>query len=380
MNPPALRAAGYAARSTETTAALGHALRKNEGGVTLNSGKRYTLNVTLTLLGVIGILVSMIIGTVAEPQQALWSIGLMLMGYGLIETAISIYDRLSDLRRAKKILERYAFSVEVIEPRPKDLPRLLLSDIEGCITPLYRAQVDLVKFSRLRAYCEFVQENRDFPQLVFYTGRSQGYVELLAQSLGILDSARDLPFVIENGAALYMPRAKKTHSLIERSQILTILETRKVLEGRFPSNEFEPKSFMVSLNPVIGETVDQLRDKVNLALKDQGLLDDLSITSTASAVDISPSGVSKLSGLQKALPYLELDGQPTTLDQIVAFGDQIADLDVLKAVGRPYCPMDSHAEVKKYVGEAFGPAHIVDKPHIDVVISVIERECGLHIA
>src|SRR5688500_10596975 len=83
------------------------------------------------------------------------------------------------------------------------LPLLIASDIEGCITPPDRTEIDLLKFHRLRAYCEFVKANPEFPQIIALTGRSQGYVELLAQSLGMLNSPFDIPFVIENGAALY---------------------------------------------------------------------------------------------------------------------------------------------------------------------------------
>jgi hypothetical protein len=70
-------------------------------------------------------------------------------------------------------------------------PKLLVMEIEGCITPSGRQTVNLVKFQRLRVYCELARRDPSYPPVVFYTGGSQGYAELLAQELGLVDDARD---------------------------------------------------------------------------------------------------------------------------------------------------------------------------------------------
>jgi len=88
----------------------------------------------------------------------------------------------------------------------------------------------------------------------FCTGRSQGYVELLAQSLGIVDRGNiDLPFVIENGSAIYYPVSKKTRRLISNDQMKLIQEIYIVLTDNLIENEFEPKVYMITINPATGE-------------------------------------------------------------------------------------------------------------------------------
>jgi len=344
----------------------------------LDRYKYFVLDVALTALGFCVIVLSMLFGSPSEPYPFSWSLGWLLFGYGFVKFTIFAVEWIWSYWREREVDARYRPVVRQVEQ--KALPLLIVSDIEGCITPPERDEIDLVSFARLRAYCEYARKYPQYPQLIFFTGRSVGYVELLAQSLGTLRSIRDLPSVVENGAALYQPRAAKTHLVVQREEILTILEAQRILKERFPENEFEPKSFMVTLNPVTGETVNELRDRVNLTLKDMALLDKVSVTSTASAVDISPKGICKLAALRKALSFLELDDIDSALGQIVAFGDQTADLDVLMAVGKPYCPSESPAQVKKAVTNKTDSQHVVALPDIRFVISVIERECGLKIA
>jgi hypothetical protein len=116
----------------------------------------------------------------------------------------------------RKVSKAYKFSIRPNRDKPSNgLPILIASDIDGCITPPYRDQVNPLQIAKLRAYCQFAANFSKYPPLVFFTGRSQGYVELLAQLLDIVDCSREksevqeVPFVIENGAALYLPRTKK---------------------------------------------------------------------------------------------------------------------------------------------------------------------------
>jgi len=354
------------------------------------SQNHFWLNWFIFLVGIILVLIARALkiddgGGDSDVVRVFSHVGIGMIAYAPIRLLIFGYGWYEDYKKGKSIAKLFRSSVRVVKSI-SDMPILFASDIDGCIVPPNRAEVDLVKFARLRRYCEFVKEHKEYPQVIFFTGRSQGYVELLAQSLGMVGSSVDVPFVIENGAALYLPTAKKTIPLISTSQVLDIISVRQFLGEKFSNNEFEPKSYMVTLNPigeviekVKGETVDELREKVTLELKDKGLLEKVVITSTASSVDISPKDVNKLSGLIKALEYLPKDGAPAPLKKVVGFGDQIADLRVLRAAGRAYCPIDSHKEVRDFVTKEFGSEHIVELPHIDFVVSIIERECGLKI-
>jgi len=64
---------------------------------------------------------------------------------------------------------------------------------------------------------------------------------------------------------------------------------------------------------------------------------------------------------------------------IVALGDSTSDLPVVDAVGRAYCPAEEvHPEVRRLIEQKFGPDHVINYRHIDFVLTVVERETGLH--
>ena len=317
-------------------------------------------------------------------SRALEAIGFAIAGYAPIQLIMSIRTHLSEGLKA--------WLNWVLRPRvkivshKKDLPLLIVADVEGCITPPHRTEVDLQKFQRLRAYCEFVksEDGRQFPPLVIYTGRSQGYAELLAQSLGMIDSSRDLPFVIENGMALYFPASKKTVPLITDEKRELIQDTYRLLRQKIPQNEFEPKAYMISINAISGQqTIDELRDKVMTTLQEEGTFGSLTINSTASAVDITPKETNKLLGIEEVLKEyasLQPDRHDQGLEAVVGIGDSTSDLCVIKKVGTAYCPAkDVHPEICDFVERHFGADHVIDRRHIDFVIAVIEKECEIRL-
>ena len=274
--------------------------------------------------------------------------------------------------------------VRIVSPK-KVLPLLIVADAEGCITPPHRTEVDLRKFQRLRAYCEFVKSEagQEFPPLLIYTGRPQGYVEMLAQALSVVDGPLDLPFVIENGAALYFPVSKKTIPIINHKQQRLNEQIRNLLVEKLPQNEFEPKTYMTTINALPGQHIDKLRQEVIHILKDTDVLDSLAINSTASAVDITPKNINKCVGLKEVIKEyhnLRPDTRSRDLDAIVGIGDSTSDLCVLEEVGGAYCSThDVAPEVRRFVEKHFGTDHVINQKHIDFVITVIEKECGLHI-
>ena len=313
-------------------------------------------------------------------SKTLETIGIAMVGYGPIQLIVNLINYTKDSTSRRKLENMFSSIVRVVENK-ETLPIFIAVDIEGCITPSNRSQIDLSKLQRLKAYCEFTKEHTEYPPLILYTGRSQGYVELLSQTLGILDFRNDLPFVIENGAALYRPGLKQTIPLFTQAQIKIIREVEAIIMEELPNNNFEPKSYMITINPNIHQNVDDLREFATLLLSKKGLVDSLNITNTASAVDITPIGISKLAGLYKVLNYLPSEKSTYQLDEAVSIGDHIADLPILAATGSSYCPAQNvHTEVRDYIEDRFGSTHVIDKPNIEFVISVIEQECGLSIA
>lgn len=315
--------------------------------------------------------------TLAEVIEIL---GIGMAGYAPIQLLIYLKQTRGRRTADEKFAEIFKSSIEVIDPK-KQRPEFIAVDIEGCITPANRRQVDLVKLQRLRCYCEFVKRNTDYPPIVIYTGRSQGYVELLAQSLGMVEGSLELPFVIENGSALYYPISKKTESVLDDKQQELIGEARSILYKEFPGNAFEPKTYMVTINPLPGERVDNFRDKVTASLQQANIFNQLIVTNTATAVDITPEGVTKVSGLQKVVEYYSRSHSQIDFTKIVALGDHISDIPVLTKVGKAYCPAQNvDTQVTTLVYDKWGPDHIIDLPDIEFVLRVIEIECGVRIS
>lgn len=312
-------------------------------------------------------------------SRVLETIGVAMAGYAPIQLLIYLKNSFGE-RKTKKSIDRLFHSAIKIVSVKSELPLLIASDIEGCITPAYRTEIDLRKFQKLRAYCEFVKANPKFPQIVVYTGRSQGYVELLAQSLGMLNSPFDIPFVIENGAALYRPTSKKTILLLTTEQLKAIRQTHTLLNELLPDNEFEPKTYMITINPNERQTIGELREQVTLMLQKNDLLSFLTISSSASAIDITPKDIDKLSGLREVLKYFPKDRNDQGLGEIIALGDHTSDINVIKNVGSAYCPAENvHPEVRNLIEARFGVDHVINLSHIDFVLAVIERECGVNV-
>lgn len=315
-------------------------------------------------------------------NRTLITVGVGLGGYGVGNLLGSLKRYVGEQRRSKSMDRLFSFTPKIVGRSITNLPAFIATDVEGCITPPHRAEVNLRKFQRLRTYCEFVRSDagRRYPPLVIYTGRSQGYVELLAQSLGMVNQSKDLPFVIENGSALYFPFEKKTKSLIGHDAALIHRVHTKLIRA-LPDNEFEPKAYMITINVTAKQTIDNLRQKVIVKLKEWREIDNLTVNSTASAVDITPKGVDKWTGLKHACTtYREHRGTKANPKSIVALADSTSDLCVISEVGSAYCPAyDCHPEVLKYVKAHFGSDHIIQERDIDFVMAAIEKVCGLQV-
>jgi HAD superfamily hydrolase (TIGR01484 family) len=350
------------------------------------------------LVGVLGALAAEHLQGTSQHIVEVFTIFLAGLGIGglpvqMIIESLQRRERRKTGEDLRRIFER---SVKQDPTNPKDekqLPRLFAMDVEGCITPKLRSPIELAKFQRLRAYCDYARTN-NYPPIVFFTGRSQGYVELLAQSLGIVKDDRDLPVAIECGTALYYPHSKTTERLHPAGKDAAYRQLNRdieeLLRSKLPDHEFEPKCYMVTINPESpNETTDDLLPKVYRIIEDAGYgtdpstvaaLGNVKITSSATAVDITPAGLSKLSALIEIAKKATAKGiVQQDLGGTVALGDHLSDIEVLKAAGRAYCPADAHDDVKKAV-QGRDNGSVLNENDIDFVIRVIEMECGLSIS
>ena len=340
-----------------------------------------TRNLLILAFGFVFILLSQVdpISQSRIGAGVLAAIGIAMVGYAPIQLFVYFQYLVGDKRRERAIDDAMRASVRR-QVDKTELPTFFAIDISGLITPSNREEIDLRRLQRLKAYCSFVKTHPQFPPIVLFTGRSQGYVELLVQSLGMLNMPLDLPHIIENGSAFYRATAKRVLPLLSTEQIHLVQRTRRLLSDAFPHNEMEPKAYMITLNTIEGETIGDLREKVAAILTEQNLREDLHLSSSATGVDLTPRGITKQVALNRVLEYCSSEVKQRGLQAVVALGDTLSDLDVLRSVGRAYCPAENvDLEVRTFVQTNFGADNIIPGKDIDIVIKAIEKECGLKI-
>ena len=248
-----------------------------------------------------------------------------------------------------------------------DAVRLIVSDIEGCLSPGKGRSLQLDALSRIQSHNVRASEGDAIP-LTLCTGRSQPFVEAFCQAL-----ATSVPAVCENGAYLYdYPNDRIIrHPDIPLNYERALADLRgllSTLSSTIP-HQLEPcKEVSLSINPP-GNVADSESAVVELFHRIAPSIDTdiLSITHSASAVDITPAGINKGSGIT----FLsEMTGVP--LAAMLGIGDALNDVPFLSIVGYSATPANGAskvAEVVDFVSPAFGPegveqiiAHFLSKP------------------
>lgn len=228
--------------------------------------------------------------------------------------------------------------------------KLILSDIDGCLCgEIY----DLAAIGLIRKYCESVWDDSSLPPLAFATGRGGAYVHCLVQILNAF-TPDNTQSIIENGSYLFKPKGRiyLPHPGLKGKEGL-IAEARAeiavLIEDNGPARSIQGKEASLSLKPADENIATAwLERKVRMML-DPELLEQLFITHSTTAVDITVRGVDKGSCLRFLCE--ETNVLP---EEILAIGDTAGDLPILQAVGFPACPRNASEEVKKLVREKGG--------------------------
>jgi HAD superfamily hydrolase (TIGR01484 family) len=241
--------------------------------------------------------------------------------------------------------------------------KLVVCDIEGCITPPSGAiPWPLEAFAKLRATIE-----KSSIPFTLLSGRQVAYGEAIVQALNLRFRIPNkghksflfsfFPMILENGCYFFDPYNKRSypHPALLKMQDGNIrnslIEARRRLELLKEFGFVEPgKDFVVTISPLSPtpseKQMDEILSKVKAELVDLNLV----ITRSRTAVDVAPPGLSKAAGLTYVVSLLEIPRE-----QILGIGDSDVDLDWLKAVGTSACPANATADVKSvvdYVAEA----------------------------
>lgn len=252
---------------------------------------------------------------------------------------------------------------------------LVALDVEGCITHSKRGPWDLNGIEKIRRYCDLAPQH-EFPPIILVTGRS-AYAEAVIQAIGALGKYFETPSVIENGAIVWHHNKKYAEPARAAKGKLAKIKSA----GRFIDEEFRKshgnnfnlemgKGICVSLSP-IGMDVETLYNIVKEELGRAKFMKDVEVTHSSSAVDITPKGVNKWSGLQQVLEESKIEKE-----NVLGVGDSVGDAIWLSHVGHKAAPVNATEDLRE-IGLGYISSFAEAKGVADILDHFILRPAGL---
>lgn len=242
--------------------------------------------------------------------------------------------------------------------------RLIVSDVDGCLSPEESEAWDIDAFSSLVTYVR----SHELP-LTLCTGRPQPYVEVLMKLIDVR-----LPAIGENGALLYSLHDNRTHfapavtpaglSAVAR----LVAFTRETLLPRYPDavhqagkeaqlSIFHPDPAVL---PLIRREIEQFLEVTQNPAEPAFLL-----SASHYYLNVSLTGVNKGTALAKLIR--EMPGGPPPRSQIAAIGDTSGDLPMRAHVGFFAAPSNATDEVKAAAD------YVSDKRDIHGLLDILRR-------
>jgi len=254
--------------------------------------------------------------------------------------------------------------------------KLILIDIDDCLLPTDgRFYSDY--FSGLPEIARYIEKANQgkFPQIGFCTGRDRNYVESTAFSVGRPNSWS----VIESGIALFNPTTKempfnpaltpeirKAFETIRREQLPQILKKFPELFD-YPGNLI---NIALERQHGVDISLEECYQTVKQEFEDLESQDLIIIHYSKIAVDISPQGIDKASGVGFLAEKTGID-----LDEMLGIGDSRGDFPMLNLVGSVGCPFNASEECKELIRkrEGYISPHQYAKGVADVIRHFIKE-------
>ncbi len=250
-------------------------------------------------------------------------------------------------------------------------PKHFLLDIDGCLRAGPINQLPGLEI--IQHYVERAKREK-LPLISLCTGRGRGYGEAMHQNIG----APDTFSIFENGCFMEKitctPRELVEHPDVNKNrdlfaEIASFLADYAVEKGYYR----EPKEVMVTISVKgTNKKPDKLEEEIEKELTKKKWLKDVYTTHSETAVDITPKGVSKATGVLLFAKHEKLK-----VKDICGVGDSQADCGFLELVGFAGCPSNAKPEVKAVVRKKikkFGHDHgfIAPSPGIFGVEEILE--------
>ena len=238
--------------------------------------------------------------------------------------------------------------------------RLVLADVDGCLTAGERRPIDLDVLRDVATINSRSRVDRTVPAVSLCTGRPAPYVEVLLQAIDC-----DRPSIFENGCGLVRltPYGFRAHPRIDENVLIHLrdgidtLDRELVHPGRAM---WQPgKSYSGTLYP-IG------RDVHALWLAARALLDEeFHVDEGIECINLMPAGIDKGAGVEWLATECGL-----SLDEVAGVGDADPDLAFLERTGFSAAPSNATANVRARVD--YVSAQPNGKGLIDILDQIIE--------
>ncbi len=228
---------------------------------------------------------------------------------------------------------------------------MICSDIEGCLREGGKfISNNLAGLQKIQDYQSQAFNNPDLPPIVLCSGRGIGFIEGMFTNIGFPPVG--FWSVAENGVFIFDSRFNtlELNPAVDKN----ILEIQKISQEVIPNllkeigGKKEPgKEICISLNPPSGMEIEKFFEIVKKRLSQFEKVVEL--THSTTAIDITPKGANKKSGLTFAAKKSGVG-----LNNILYIGDTKGDSPAFEVAGYTACPSNATEECKKLVRSKSG--------------------------
>jgi hydroxymethylpyrimidine pyrophosphatase-like HAD family hydrolase len=219
------------------------------------------------------------------------------------------------------------------------LTRLVLADVDGCLTAGEGRPIDLEVLAEVARVNARSRSDPAVPAVSLCTGRPAPYLELLVQAIGAYQ-----PSIFENGCGLVFmePYGFRAHPQLDADVMASFRTGLDALAAAFVRAgraTWQPgKTYSATLYPTDG-------DVHALWLAARALLDErFYVDEGVLCINVIPAGIDKGVGVEWLCDVTGL-----SLDAVAGVGDADADLTFLDKVGFSAAPANATPGVRRAV-------------------------------
>lgn len=244
--------------------------------------------------------------------------------------------------------------------------KAIYADFDGCLSeedPGVTLNIDMIRY--IQEINLKSQKEEDIPFLAINSGRQQGFLESMAQTLGIKQFC-----IFESGAGIFRYLTPKielyTDERISDSNIVDLLEISLAVTKQFGISRQANKEYSMSyIFPKNDPRIIEISDFIKNYILEKNI--PYYVDSGINFVNINVKGVNKGTGLSMVAEKLNIK-----TSQIVGIGDSKGDWDFMKLCGFSACPQNASLDLKEKC-EYISP-YTTWKGTIDIIQKILAEE------